>query len=161
MLGGLWHGASMRFILWGALHGVSLAVHKFVMGHFSSFKPMGEEMSLFRRMLGMILTFHLVCLGWVFFRADTVQIGRDVLMRIFTDFHPEVFTQFIVGYPGVSILMATGYLLHFIPKHIDWKMQRVVTDSPMLFQALYLLLAIFVVIQVKSSGVVPFIYFQF
>ena len=82
-------------------------------------------------------------------------------MRIFTDFHPEVFTQFIVGYPGVSILMATGYLLHFIPKHIEWKMQRVVTDSPMLFQALYLLLAIFVVIQVKSSGVVPFIYFQF
>ena len=161
LLGGLWHGASMRFILWGALHGVSLAVHKFVMGHFSSFKPMGEEMSLFRRMLGMILTFHLVCLGWVFFRADTVQIGRDVLMRVFTDFHPEVFTQFIVGYPGVSILMATGYLLHFIPKHIDWKMQRVVTDSPMLFQALYLLLAIFVVIQVKSSGVVPFIYFQF
>ncbi len=161
LLGGLWHGASMRFILWGALHGVSLAVHKFVMGRFSSFKSTGEEMSSLRRMAGMILTFHLVCLGWIFFRADTVQIGMDVLTRIFTDFHPEVFMQFIVGYPGVSILIVTGYLLHFVPKHIDLKMQRLVTDSPMLLQALYLILAIFVVIQVKSSGVVPFIYFQF
>ncbi|MDO4704230.1 MBOAT family protein [Tannerella sp.] len=161
LLGGLWHGASMRFILWGALHGVALAGHKFVMSRFSSFKPEGEQMSSVRRLAGMILTFHLVCLGWVFFRADTVQIGTDVLTRIFTDFHPEVFTQFVVGYPGVSVLIVTGYLLHFVPKHIDLKMQRVVTESPMLVQALYLILAIFIVIQVKSSGVVPFIYFQF
>ena len=40
LLGGLWHGASVSFILWGVLHGVALAVHKFVMNHFSSFKPL-------------------------------------------------------------------------------------------------------------------------
>lgn len=161
LLGGLWHGASMRFILWGALHGVSLAVHKFVMSRFGSFKSVGSDMSPLRRIMGVIITFHLVCFGWIFFRADTMQIGVDVLTKIFTDFRPEIFGQFITGYPGVFSLLIAGYLIHFIPKKIDERVQHVVTNSPVLLQAFYLIVAIFIVIQVKSSGIVPFIYFQF
>ncbi len=161
LLGGLWHGASMRFILWGGLHGLSLAVHKFVMSRFRSFKSAGKEMSPVRRLIGVIFTFHLVCFGWIFFRADTMQIGLDVLNRIFTDFHPEIFVQFVSGYTGVFVLIVGGYLIHFIPKTIDMQVQQLVTRSPALVQAFYLIVAIFVVIQVKSAGIVPFIYFQF
>lgn len=161
LLGGLWHGASLRFILWGALHGVSLAVHKFVMSHFSSFKKEGSEMTPFRRVIGVIFTFHVVCLGWIFFRAETMEIGLDVIKQIFTDFHPEVFFQFVEGYDKVFLLMLVGYIVHFIPKSVENRMQQFVIDSPMLLQAFYLILAIFIVTQVKSSGIVPFIYFQF
>lgn len=108
LLGGLWHGASVSFILWGALHGVALAVHKFVMNHFSSFKPLGSEMKPWRRVIGVLITFHLVCFGWILFRADSMQTVGEVLTQIFTNFHPEVFMQFVVGYKGVFVLMVVG-----------------------------------------------------
>lgn len=161
LLGGLWHGASLRFIFWGAIHGVSLAVHKFVMSRFSSFKKEGAEMSPFRRVLGVIFTFHLVCFGWIFFRAESMTVGLDVLRQIFLDFHPEVFLQFVVGYDKIFILLLIGYITHFTPKRVENRTRQLVIDSPMLLQAFYLILVIFIVTQVKSSGIVPFIYFQF
>ncbi|CAK7007243.1 MAG: hypothetical protein PARBA_00290 [Parabacteroides sp.] len=161
LLGGLWHGASVSFILWGALHGVALAVHKFIMNHFSSFKPIGAEMKPWRRFLGILITFHLVCFGWIFFRADSMKTVQEMLTQIFTNFHPEVFFQFILGYKGVFTLMVVGYLLHFMPKSAENALQGVVTRSPLLVQALMLATAIFIVVQFKSAGVQPFIYFQF
>lgn len=161
LLGGLWHGASLRFILWGAIHGVSLAVHKFVLERFSSFKKTGEEMSVIQRVVGILITFHLVCFGWIFFRADSMQVAYDVLGQIFTSFHPEVFLQFVLGYKTVFVLMIIGYIVHFIPQKVDNRLRQAVTTSPMLVQALLLALAVFIVVQFKSAGVQPFIYFQF
>lgn len=161
LLGGLWHGASVSFILWGVLHGVALAVHKFVMNHFSSFKPLGSEMKPWRRVIGVLVTFHLVCFGWILFRADSMQTVGEMLTQIFTNFHPEVFTQFVMGYKGVFVLMVVGYILHFLPKSAENSLQAVVTRSPLLVQAVMLAIAIFVVVQFKSAGVQPFIYFQF
>ncbi|MBR5296551.1 MAG: MBOAT family protein, partial [Parabacteroides sp.] len=161
LLGGLWHGASVSFILWGAWHGIALAIHKFVMGRFSSFKQVGSEMKPWRRVLGIIFTFHLVCLGWIMFRADSMQTVGEILTQIGTNFHPEVFMQFIHGYKGVCLLMIIGYILHFMPKQWENRMQRIVTDSPLFVQAVILALAIFTVVQFKSAGVQPFIYFQF
>lgn len=161
LLGGLWHGASLRFILWGAIHGVSLAIHKFIMGRFSSFKQLGSQMSPFRRVLGVVFTFHLVCFGWIFFRAESMQTAGEVLSQIFTNFHPEVFTQFVMGYKSVTFLMVIGFILHFTPKRAGLAVQNIVTRSPLFIQALMLIILIFIVIQVKSAGVQPFIYFQF
>ena len=161
LLGGLWHGASVSFILWGAWHGFALAIHKYVMGRFSSFKPIGAEMKPWRRGIGILFTFHLVCLGWILFRADSMQTVGEILTQIGTNFHPEVFVQFVQGYKGVCILMVIGYVLHFMPKRLEKGLQRMVTDSPLLVQAMLLALAIFVVVQFKSAGVQPFIYFQF
>ena len=85
----------------------------------------------------------------------------EVLTQIFTNFHPEVFMQFVVGYKGVFVLMVVGYILHFMPKSAENGLQAVVTRSPLLVQAVMLAIAIFVVVQFKSAGVQPFIYFQF
>lgn len=161
LLGGLWHGASVSFILWGALHGVALAVHKFVMGRFSSFKAMGSEMKPWRRVVGIFVTFHLVCFGWILFRADSMQTVGEILSQITTHFHAEVFTQFVSGYRGVFTLMVIGYLLHFTPKRAEYALRGIVTRSPLIVQAVILALAVFLVVQFKSAGVQPFIYFQF
>lgn len=161
LLGGLWHGASVSFILWGALHGTALAVHKFLMGRFGSFKAVGSEMKPWRRVLGVLITFHLVCFGWILFRADSMQTVGEMLSQITNHFHPEVFTQFVAGYRGVFLLMMTGYILHFMPKRSEYALQGVVTRCPLVVQAVILTVAIFVVVQFKSAGVQPFIYFQF
>lgn len=162
LLGGLWHGASGRFILWGGLHGISLAIHKFFMGRFpKAFRPVGSQMSPLRRTLGVLLTFHVVCLGWIFFRADSLATGFDVIKQIATSFHPEVFTQFVAGYKEVFLLILAGYAIHFMPRRVDTTVREWVTASPALLQALYLTVAIIIVMQLKSADIVPFIYFQF
>jgi D-alanyl-lipoteichoic acid acyltransferase DltB (MBOAT superfamily) len=160
LLGGLWHGAAWRFMAWGAFHGISLAVHKWMTKH-SGLAKKEKATTPFRRALGIVGTFHLVCFGWIFFRADSVRLGCEMLERIFTGFHPEVLGQFIEGYPIVTFLLISGYIIHFLPAQVNGTMQRIVTRSPLLLQALYLVISIFIVAQIKSAGIVPFIYFQF
>ena len=161
LLGGLWHGASLRFVLWGGVHGLALAIHKFVMNRFSSLKMVGKEMTLFGRVVGVLFTFHLVCFGWIFFRAHSVTDGFNILTQIFGDFRPEIFVQFIKGYTSIFCLIIGGFILHFLPQKVDNYLKKVITNSPLLLQAFYLVAIIFIVIQIKSSGIVPFIYFQF
>jgi hypothetical protein len=131
------------------------------MGRFAGFKQTGEEMSVFRRIVETLLTFHIVCFGWILFRADSMQTVHKILTQIFNNFHPKIFTQFITGYPIVFSLMITGYLFHFMPKKADLYVQNIVTRAPLLIQAILLIVTIFVVIQFKNAGVQPFIYFQF
>ena len=93
LLGGLWHGASLQFVLWGGLHGVALAVHKFMLRRFPSLKTTGKEMKITHRIAGIFLTFNLVCVGWIFFRADSMEKAGQVFSQIFTDFHASMYRQ--------------------------------------------------------------------
>lgn len=161
LLGGLWHGASWQFVFWGALHGTSLATHKWVMEHFKSFKAMGQDMHPLRRFIGILLTFHLVCFGWIFFRASSFANGWEVIRQIFTNFHPELFGQFVNGYSMVCIFILLGYLLHFTPESWERKAYQWTTDCPLILKAVACTLVIILVMQLKSSDVQPFIYFQF
>ncbi|MCD8186025.1 MAG: MBOAT family protein [Rikenellaceae bacterium] len=161
-LGGLWHGASLRFVLWGILHGISLAVHKVVLTFLPGLsKPTGAQMRPGRRLLGILLTFHLVCVGWVFFRADSMHTALAVFRQIFHSFHPELWRGMLSGYPMVFILMAAGYFVHFLPARADAFFRDGITRMGYAAQAVLLVLMIWVVIQFKSSEVAPFIYFQF
>ena len=160
LLGGLWHGAALRFILWGAIHGVALAAHKFLMKIFN-LKANGAEMSMWKRIINTFITFQIVCFAWIFFRADSMATAGEVLVQIFTAFKPEVFLQFITGYSMIFILMLIGYTIHFMPKKVDLAIQQKVICMPLWGKALLLSVAIFAVIQMKSADIVPFIYFQF
>ena len=84
-----------------------------------------------------------------------------MIKQIITNFHPEVAPQFPTGYPAVFTLMLLGYMLHFVPQTWSLRAQTLVTRTPLVGQALMLVALIYVVIQVKSSDIQPFIYFQF
>lgn len=155
LLGGLWHGAALRFIIWGAIHGVVLAIEKMWM---SVVKVPANK---FTRFLGIIVTFHIVCFSWIFFRADNMEIVSQVLNQIFLNFHPEIIGNFIHGYKLVVILMLSGFILHFIPKRIENSFGSLVNRSPFVLKVVYLSLIIILVIQIRSSEIQPFIYFQF
>lgn len=161
LLGGLWHGPAMRYIIWGGIHGASLAIHKGAMSLFPSFKPSGDQMSRGRRILGIFVTFHLVCASWIFFRAPDMETVRAVFYQIFTALHPEIFFDFIIGYKWVVLLMATGYVLHFTSRKFELRTLEFVQRLPIFWYAVSLTLMIWVIMQMKSGDVQPFIYFQF
>lgn len=161
LLGGLWHGAAIRFVLWGALHGAALALHKLWMSVVPGARATGAEMPLARRLVGTFLTFNLVCFGWLMFRAESMQTVQLMLHQIFRNFNAPLIPQVLAGYAGVFTLLAAGYLLHLLPDRADAAARRLVVRAPLAAQVAMAAVMIWCVMQVKSSDIQPFIYFQF
>lgn len=155
LLGGLWHGAALRFVIWGAIHGIFLTLEKM----FKSLVSLPAN--CFSRFIGVILTFHVVCFSWIFFRSDSMEIAGQLISQITTSFHPEIFFDFIVGYKLVVVFMLIGFLLHFMPRKLELYAENMLIKSPFVIKVVYLSLVIWLIIQVRSSVIQPFIYFQF
>ena len=151
LLGGLWHGASLSFVIWGGFHGVLLCIDKMT-------KNIQEHIPSFVRVL---ITFHLVCLGFIFFRCQSFDKSFLMLDQIFTHFEPQIFLQWVESYSIVALFMLLGYVLHFLPSNISERTQQSITAMPLVGKALLIVLIAFIVIQIKSAEVQPFIYFQF
>ena len=67
VLGGLWHGANWTFVIWGWLHGLALAAERFLEARLAFLKQIPQWQIVI--WLQRIFIFHLVCLGWIFFRS--------------------------------------------------------------------------------------------
>ncbi len=161
VLGGLWHGASLRFVLWGALHGVALALHKVWLSIVPGAAVSGSQMPWYRRLFGVLFTFHIVCFGWLLFRAESMQSVGLMLHQIFYAFDPALIPQVLAGYRPIFFLLLIGYLLHLLPATVDRLFQRIVIASPMALQVVMIVAVAWCVMQIKSSDIQPFIYFQF
>ena len=161
LLGGLWHGPSLRFVCWGAMHGIGLALHKLIMSIFPQLKTTGQGMKPVWRIAGIIFTFHFVCFSWIFFRAETFQTAMDMIKQIFTFFHPEVFTSMVKGYPTVFLAIFVGFVLHFTPKSLENKFIDRTIKMPLFVKAIMITILIVFIMQIKSSEILSFIYFQF
>ena len=82
-LGGLWHGANWTFILWGLFHGTVLILYRSVeiiagSNHFSG------ELHPIRRSIYIFVMFHIICLSWLFFRAESATQVFEMLHVITT-----------------------------------------------------------------------------
>lgn len=161
LLGGLWHGAAWQFILWGALHGVALAIHKGCLALFPRAKKTGREMKPIWRFLGILFTFHFAVFAFIFFRAKDIPTAWEMFQQVAYSFHPEVFLQFVDGYRLVFSFMVLGFVLHFLPRQVRRGASRALTRSHFIVQLFLLSALVFIVFQVKSADVQPFIYFQF
>ncbi|HEX8038018.1 MAG TPA: MBOAT family protein [Chryseosolibacter sp.] len=158
LLGGLWHGASWRFIIWGGLHGAALALHKFYRSWSGRpFRRRGQIQTF----AGIFLTFHFVCFCWIFFRAADMETVGEMLNQMLFHFNAGLFSDFVAGYKVVLMLMTIGYILHFIPREAELAAQETITNMPLAGKAAFMLSVILLVIQTKASGIQPFIYFQF
>ncbi len=176
LLGGLWHGASLNFILWGGLHGLFLCLDKIWHVMCPKFSPLSYMPSkkvpnpvtkenrgtaTVVKWVGAIITFHIAAACWVLFRAQSFEVAGQVFTQIFTSFQPQILGQWIESYSVVGMFMLIGYVLHFTPERLSDAVKRFVVKTPLVVQALIILIVVYIVIQVKSSDVQPFIYFQF
>ena len=81
LIGGLWHGAGWTFIVWGGIHGVGLVVEHWRKQRPGYVEPANTRR---RRIIARVITFNIVCLAWVFFRADSFATAWDMLTGLFT-----------------------------------------------------------------------------
>lgn len=156
LIGGLWHGAAWKFVFWGAMHGVGLAVHK-------AFKPILIRIpdNWVVTFISWLLTFTYVSLLWVFFRAASFEESVLIIQNIFVDFYPEQIWQFFTIRPEWSIMMGILIIAHFIPERVTDACSRVFISSPWLIKVIVFLIVVQLVIEFMAEEVAPFIYFQF
>lgn len=160
-LGGLWHGAHLRFILWGSLHGMGLIVHKIWVKHTSHLISKNTPVKHIKRFIGIFITFHFVAFCWIFFRVETMDKAQTILHQITHNLHPELLTNIFFGYQKVLLVMLAGYLIHWLPK--TWKDfgKKLFIKSPNLLKITFSIIIVIILYQMQSSAIQPFIYFQF
>ena len=113
-LGGLWHGASWNFVIWGLLHGAYLAIHKFLLDKF----PFLDH-RFFKTRIGTIIsiaiTQYFVFLAWIAFRVkDYNQMIYSMQKYVLIDFQFASTRQFISSHKIIIVFMVLFALLHFI-----------------------------------------------
>lgn len=155
LLGGLWHGASWRMVIWGFIQGAALAFER----RLGIYK--WTHKSKLNRFIGFLVTFNLFTFTLLFFRAQSHQVALEMVSQMWNYFNPEVFVQFVAGYPVVFILIVLGYITHFTPQSWEDFAQKFITNLPFIGKAILLALVIWIVVQFKSADIQPFIYFQF
>ncbi len=159
ILGGLWHGASMTFVIWGLLHGLMLAVNR--LAHQIAEVPVNEPLLAGRpyRMLATVATFHLVCLGWVFFRAPDFATAFAVLNEI----GHVISSARIAGMPALgptALAMLALFVAHLTARRLHAHDFHVSAYWLLLRPLAYSATVIAIVLASKSAGG-AFIYFQF
>ncbi|QYJ67358.1 MBOAT family O-acyltransferase [Flavobacterium litorale] len=163
LLGGLWHGASLRFIVWGALHGIGLAVHRIVTEFFPTKKEgIPTKNNRFLKFVSVIITFHFVAFCWIFFRAKDFSLALDVINNIGNvTFDLVKWKTIFIAYQNVFLLMLIGYVWHFLPDGIINTMRNTFNKTPLLGKAIILGVIYWLVYATASAESQPFIYFQF
>lgn len=90
-----------------------------------------------------------------------MQTVHVMLYQIFHNFDASLIPQVVAGYKAVFALIAAGYVMHFMPAKIDADLQNRVVNASFWWQVAMLTLTVWCVMQIKSSDIQPFIYFQF
>jgi len=153
LLGGLWHGASWAFVVWGGLHGVYLSAERLLRSRFAGYRP--GPLAL----LAMgVLTYTLINVTWVFFRARSFDKAWLVLNGMF-GFNARA--QPIL--PAVHLVMVGGIVAGIVFAHglmRDRTLESVVARAPApLLSVIWTLMLSAIVVEQGAGN--AFIYFQF
>jgi D-alanyl-lipoteichoic acid acyltransferase DltB (MBOAT superfamily) len=160
VLGGLWHGANWTFLLWGAIHGGGMAAERWIKEAWAERgRPLGVPAPL-RTMLQWLLTFHLVCLAWVFFRAPSVGDAFEMLGRLVGGGAVPVGAASLVTLL-VVVVVAASLASQFVPERSMSRLTERVATVPPLVQIAGIAVSVVMIDALGPEGIAPFIYFQF
>jgi D-alanyl-lipoteichoic acid acyltransferase DltB (MBOAT superfamily) len=156
-LGGLWHGASGRFVIWGLLHGIGLVINKI----WAYLMPPASSKNRLITIIQIFITFNFISFAWIFFRAESNEMAFLMIRNIFTGFDINHVKHIWFGYPFVVVAIITGYLIHFIPERVKESSRGLFVRMPVVVMLASMVLLAVVLIRMQTAGIQPFIYFRF
>lgn len=159
IVGGLWHGASENFVIWGAMNGAALVIYKY----WKSISPYENKQWLIVHFWKVFLTFNFITFTRIWFRLEDDGAPMVMLNQIWNNFNFSMDTLGLVLWTFRSVfwVMLIGYIFHWLPQRIKNTYEGWFTKSPMLLQVLAIAVIIFVMYQAVSDTFKPFVYFQF
>lgn len=160
LLGGFWHGASWNFIIWGAIHGIGLGIHKIWMLITGKRLAFMNKSTAYKIVMG-IFTFHFVCFGWVFFKAEDFETAMTMLHQIAYNFDWTLFKPFYDNYYAVVWMIVIAGALHLIPDNLADRVIAKMGAIPLVAYIVAFFVFLLVYGMFKSSEQVMPIYLQF
>lgn len=160
LLGGFWHGASWNFIIWGAIHGIGLGIHKIWMLITGKRLAFMNKSTAYKIVMG-IFTFHFVCFGWVFFKAEDFETAMTMLNQIAYNFDWTLFKPFYDNYYAVVWMIVIAGALHLIPDNLADRVIAKMGAIPLVAYIVVFFVFLLVYGMFKSSEQVMPIYLQF
>jgi D-alanyl-lipoteichoic acid acyltransferase DltB (MBOAT superfamily) len=154
LIGGLWHGAAWTFVVWGGIHGGALCFERWWQSR-PGYVPRAS--TFWSRTWARILTFQVVCLAWIFFRADSFGTAWEIITGLFTRWGEP--SPLVTG--GVLLAIAVGIGSQYLPARVPRLVMARFSRLPVAGQAVVLALALVLTSVMGPEGVAPFIYFQF
>ena len=156
VLGGLWHGASWTFVIWGAYHGVGQVIGRRRRAARVAAGLPAEPVGRARVAWARFVTFQVVCLGWLFFRADTLGDAFAMLGRLVTGWGASPLVT-----PLAALAIVSGIASQYLPD--DWLnvVQKGFADRRPLVQGGILGLVLLAITTLGPQGMAPFIYYRF
>lgn len=159
LLGGLWHGSSWMFIIWGGLNGLGILVHKtwqkinFLKDNFQMSKPY--------KGICLILTLTFITYTRLYFRSADMSTVGIIHQQIIYNFKLEIIGKWLFEYYDIFLWLGVGYIIHWLPSVWKVRYRTVFSEMPLWIQAIISIMVIFIGYQFSSAGTHPFIYFQF
>jgi alginate O-acetyltransferase complex protein AlgI len=157
LLGGLWHGSSWLFIIWGGLNGIGIVIHKL----WLKISPFKNTKNYIIRFLLMLLTLVFISFTRIFFRSSDLKTVNAIFDRV--RFHGgfNIWYKILDAYRPVFILLLAGYIIHWIPEKFKIRYRSWFASLNYPVMGLLVGIAVFLMYQLMSGDMQPFIYFQF
>jgi D-alanyl-lipoteichoic acid acyltransferase DltB (MBOAT superfamily) len=154
LVSGFWHGANWTFIIWGALHGFYLIVER-ALG-IGGRKSDAANQSALVQFLRIALTFHLVLISWILFRARSVSEAWSIFHKILFDHGPVFWNVIIIQGGFVIVFLLVVDLFHWRTKFWDR-----MAEYPALMRVVSAVVLLFAIVLFGVESQNQFIYFQF
>jgi alginate O-acetyltransferase complex protein AlgI len=159
VIGGLWHGASENFVIWGAMNGVALVIYNY----WKKISPYENSNWGIVHFWKIFITFNFITFTRIWFRLDQDGAPLEMLHHIQTNFNFswEAFELLIWTFSTVFIIMIIGYFIHWMPQRYKDTYELWFTKMPMPLQMISVAIIIILIYQAVSDVGKPFVYFQF
>ncbi len=157
LIGGLWHGASWKFVIWGGLNGLGILVYKY-WRRISPWEKYDNRFSVFWKIL---LTFTFITFTRIYFRGESMEQINAWFNQVATNMGWDTAWNVIVKYKTVFIVMFLGYLTHWLPIRTKVAIEHYFAESHIITKVVLSVLTGIICYQAYSASFQPFIYFQF
>lgn len=156
VVAGLWHGASWMFVIWGAMHGAGLVVHKLCRPWL---KKIPDTWPV--KAVSWLITMLFVMAAWIFFRAGSMEVVGQFYGKLFTDIDLAYIVPFWQARRLWSIVLLISLAGLLITPKMYTRAKLRFIKLPWPVKLLILIIAVQLMIQLRSGDIRPFIYYQF
>jgi hypothetical protein len=173
LVGGLWHGASWNFVIWGGLNGLGIVFYKL----WRKISPWESRNTWYKHAWAIFITFTFISFTRIWFRSGSKNTWEEMnevhdiwqelfaanvmLKKILFELDFTIAPQVIAAFWNVFAVMLLGFIIHWLPSSWKTYYRERFASSSIYTMAMVVLVSIFILYQVLSAGMQPFIYFQF
>lgn len=157
LIGGLWHGASWKFVIWGGLNGVGIVVYKL----WRRISPYEFNNQWYVRFWKIGLTFAFITFTRIYFRGESMEHIDRWYRQVANHMDLHYAWEVLVHYQLVFWVMLIGYITHWLPETTKLRIENAYSKSPVSVKVLFAAITGVVCYQAFSTDFQPFIYFAF